>query len=53
MTQDQILLLQLLMGKALEAALTTVRGMAPADVKAAIESEENKTDSLLKRMRDA
>ena len=53
MTRDQILLLQLLMGKALDAALTKVRGMTPDEVSATLEKQEGRTDELLKLMREA
>ena len=53
MTRDQILLLQLLMGKALDAALTTVRGLTPDQVTAALEKGEMETADLLERMRQA
>ena len=52
MTRDQILLLQLLMGKALDAALTMVRGMTPDEVSTALEKQEGRTDELLKLMRE-
>lgn len=53
MTRDQILLLQLLMGKALDAALTQVRGMTPDQVTAALDTAEGKTADLLEKMREA
>ena len=53
MTRDQILLLQLIMGKALDAALTKVTGMDEVEVKAAIDVERAKTESLLEAMRKA
>ncbi len=51
MSREQVLLITLLTGKALDAILTKVSGMDEAQVAAAIEAESNKTDSLLYEMR--
>lgn len=53
MTRDQILLLQLLVGKALDAALTKVRRMSPDEISVALKKEENRTAELLQQMREA
>ena len=52
MSKDQLLLIQLLMGKTLDAILTQVAGMAPAEVDAAIIAESGKTEKLLEEMRN-
>jgi hypothetical protein len=52
MTREQILLISLLLGKALDAIITKVSVMTDEDVMDAITQEETKTDSLLEQMRN-